>query len=45
VQVRPREAARDGCVHGFHDLEVGREQDVEVALVDLFTLSAAGPRQ
>lgn len=29
------EAAGDGAVHGLHDAEVGGEEDVEVALVDL----------
>lgn len=29
------ELAGDGAVHVFHDLEVGWEEDVEVALLDL----------
>ena len=39
VCVCAREFARDGCVHGLHDLEVGGEEDVEVALVDLKPVS------
>ena len=31
--------ACDGRVHGLHDLEVGGEKDVEVALVDLVLVS------
>lgn len=31
----PRLLARDGAVDVLHDLEVGGEQDIEVALVDL----------
>lgn len=39
VRVRARELACDGRVHGLHDLEVGGEEDVEVALVDLVLVS------
>jgi hypothetical protein len=35
MQVRACKATRYSCVHRFHDFEVGREQDVEIALVDL----------
>lgn len=28
--------ARDGAVDIFNDVEIGREEDVEVALVDLY---------
>lgn len=34
-----REFAGDGSVHHFHDVEVGGEEDVEVALMDLYLLS------
>lgn len=32
----PREFAGDGRVHVFHDVEIAREEDIEVALLDLF---------
>lgn len=35
VCVCARKLACDGCVHGLHDLEVGGEEDIEVALVNL----------
>ena len=34
-----REFAGDGSVHHFHDVEVGGEEDVEVALMDLLPLA------
>lgn len=38
VGIRARKLARDGCIHGLHNLKVGGEQNVEVALVDLVSL-------
>jgi hypothetical protein len=35
VQVCAGETSSDCGIHGFHDLEVSREQDVEVTLVNL----------
>jgi hypothetical protein len=39
VCICAREFTRDGCVHGLHDLEVGGEEDVEVALMNLVLVS------
>ena len=39
VRVCAGELPCDGRVHGLHDLEVGGEEDVEVALVDLVLVS------
>jgi hypothetical protein len=36
-----REFAGDGSVHHFNNVEVGGEEDVEVALVYLFIVSSA----
>jgi hypothetical protein len=36
-----REFAGDGSVHHFHDMEVGGEEDVEVALMYLYIVSSA----
>ena len=35
VRVRACELSCNACVHFFYDIEVGWEEDVEVALVDL----------
>ena len=46
MRVCARKFACDGGVHGLHDLEVGGEEDVEVALVDLQQLvDCRGVRQ
>jgi hypothetical protein len=39
VAADERQFARDGAVEVFDDIEVGREEDVEVALVDLSQVS------
>lgn len=40
MQVCTCKTASYGCVHGFHDVKVGGEEDVKVALVDLQMRSA-----
>jgi ABC-type oligopeptide transport system ATPase subunit len=35
MRIRTCELARDACVHFFNDIEIGGEEDVEIALVDL----------
>lgn len=41
VQICSCEAAGDGSIHRFHDFEVGGEEDVEIALVNLLYLLAS----
>ena len=40
VRVCTSRSAGDGSVHGFHNLEIGGEKDIKVALVDLEWTSA-----
>jgi hypothetical protein len=41
VEIGACEATGDGCIHGFHNLKVGGEEYVEIALMYLsFTLAA-----
>jgi hypothetical protein len=39
MQICARKATRNRRVHWFHNFKVGREQDVEIALVDLLLIS------
>jgi hypothetical protein len=38
MREHPRQLPCDGAVHEFHDCEIGREEDVEIALMYLFFL-------